>query len=882
MFLYFYCILQVLTIRYGFSLGESAVNKNIKHLIGQIDAQDETNDYESSSVDSNNIDAIKYKRVLLQNNYDSYDPTILKNTVEDKNIDYRTSRDSFPYGIVYNNGKPLGILEPLPREYRNIKNLEGSVQSPQNTYPVRKLRENSHIGKRLEETQHLIENPYPINTNEEYGNDNSPEFKRSDDIAPNLEQENTNKRDTFDSQTSNENKYQQKRECDKSQNFKEQSEILAKKEAMVKRNSEIDDFSSLENPVKESSKKEKVSLKKRGSDCCKKSHKQHQHENKDQDQEKSDEYGITESNDKSKKHIISVDENHIQKLKSTLDKMRNPTSSEDMETVERSLRSLLVEMGLAEKDDNSEIDAPVKRSIYNEEDENLEGKTNTIEITKVGNVNERNKREEKIEINNNNEIKHKRDKNQHSESVIAKHFKKKEADKKNISSKNRKSKNSETSTNTKEDNLRAKREGEKSDASEIMKNMEGELTITGNKSPLASSDNLNAPLNQNTSPSALFGTDNNQLSYQERIERNIQSKIDAIKEEVRKEIETLRNKEKRSIMMPVPNESSRTKRQTAINLLNEETPEIDPGLNIENNLKPLIRRRRHTSINLNQKNINEEEQKSEDKSNMNNRSINKKSVNSKNEDIENNLNAMDNVQTEDSLQKRSPEKIKDPLSQHKRNVEIEIPTSSKSKERNVEAKEKLRNRRGLSPENKRLDGISVKSNAEQKLKRKKREAYENIRDYAPDEYYYRRRKRGEGPYFPYKDDDYEMEIEGDEFDEEGYYDKNRQRKRQTEYDFYNPNVDAGDSEFLNNNPSVNYANSNNRYKRLVPRRRRQYDDQILDDEIGLRREREFKARDENERQQLSDLPETDLFGALPQSYIGELTRYKRVKRQKGS
>ena len=54
-------------------------------------------------------------------------------------------------------------------------------------------------------------------------------------------------------------------------------------------------------------------------------------------------------------------------------------------------------------------------------------------------------------------------------------------------------------------------------------------------------------------------------------------------------------------------------------------------------------------------------------------------------------------------------------------------------------------------------------------------------------------------------------------------------------------------------------NENRNYPFAMERKRRRIDDEIMD-----------------RPQQLSDFSDIDLFGALPKSYDGELSRYKRI------
>lgn len=76
--------------------------------------------------------------------------------------------------------------------------------------------------------------------------------------------------------------------------------------------------------------------------------------------------------------------------------------------------------------------------------------------------------------------------------------------------------------------------------------------------------------------------------YDKKIEHQIQTKIDALKEEVKREINLVKEEQNED-------DTQRKKRQIPNNLIDEETEDIDPALNSDTDLKMQIRKRRATS-----------------------------------------------------------------------------------------------------------------------------------------------------------------------------------------------------------------------------------------------------------------------------------------------
>ncbi|KAK9730116.1 hypothetical protein QE152_g15454 [Popillia japonica] len=126
---------------------------------------------------------------------------------------------------------------------------------------------------------------------------------------------------------------------------------------------------------------------------------------------------------------------------------------------------------------------------------------------------------------------------------------------------------------------RQEKDAEKED-SEIMKGLEtsGDLTVSGNKSPLvAVSNNDESELKKNQEK-----RDKEELEYEKRLERNIQAKINSIKEEVKREISKLKVDESKK-------DQQRKKREITNTLLDGETSILDPHINIDHKLEPHIR-----------------------------------------------------------------------------------------------------------------------------------------------------------------------------------------------------------------------------------------------------------------------------------------------------
>lgn len=175
---------------------------------------------------------------------------------------------------------------------------------------------------------------------------------------------------------------------------------------------------------------------------------------------------------------------------------------------------------------------------------------------------------------------------------------------------------------------------------------------------------------------------------------------------------------------------------------------------------------------------------------------------------------------------------------------------------------------------------------------------------------HQRRKRSNMLYYPYRDEEEEVDEEGDEFDVDGFADREENFLRKREVNGQqDDNMDEKGSiqqqesnritkrnsllhDYVSNMNSDAYENPNeDLYQESHYDRKKRQD---LDDDFSMYNEepnnrrsikREVNLRNTRDRkiyEKLDDnmlgLSDSDLFGSLPQSYEGELSRFKRVKR----
>lgn len=244
----------------------------------------------------------------------------------------------------------------------------------------------------------------------------------------------------------------------------------------------------------------------------------------------------------------------MDQLKAAVNRMQNPVAGDDVEEIEANLKDILGELGIIEDEGSS------KRET-DKEDENLSEGPNKIEMVRAT-------------------------RNPKTDSII------KPSSEDRINVANYQSEG--------EAFVRSKRHETSTENADIMKGLEqsGDLTVSGNKSPLASAGNGPEITDKNkdygsSTPNAVnlepAKDELGDLNYQKLIEQNLQAKIDAIKEEVKREISSLQVK-----TAPESADSQTGKRETiGGTLLQEESGDLNPAEHPEEKLAPHIRRRRN-------------------------------------------------------------------------------------------------------------------------------------------------------------------------------------------------------------------------------------------------------------------------------------------------
>ncbi|KAF5288248.1 hypothetical protein FQA39_LY04016 [Lamprigera yunnana] len=131
--------------------------------------------------------------------------------------------------------------------------------------------------------------------------------------------------------------------------------------------------------------------------------------------------------------------------------------------------------------------------------------------------------------------------------------------------------------NEEETYFRNKRNEISTENTDIMKGLEksGDLTVSGNKSPLASSENDSKITEKRKNDDIKAGPSLAEASadseeYEGQLEKSIQQRIDAIKEEVKREIASLREKAK--VQMKEKDELERQKRMVESKMSNLDPP----------------------------------------------------------------------------------------------------------------------------------------------------------------------------------------------------------------------------------------------------------------------------------------------------------------------
>lgn len=236
------------------------------------------------------------------------------------------------------------------------------------------------------------------------------------------------------------------------------------------------------------------------------------------------------------KREVGITKQNVDRLKDTL------LNYEETPENKAKVQEILGEMGFAELERNN----LQKRENLEEEDEDMESGVNAIHL-----------------IKDNHEVEKRRSKKTSKQKPA------REEENEVHFSDGEEEVDDEQKREKRNDNIT------QSQNSELMKNLEksGELTVSGNKSPLASSGETPKTDKQND-------MEVQSESEEERVAREIQAKIDAIKDQVKRQIAETREKSDR-------------KKRDVHNLLKEETVKIDPQYNTEEDGEPHhVRRKR--------------------------------------------------------------------------------------------------------------------------------------------------------------------------------------------------------------------------------------------------------------------------------------------------
>ncbi|XP_063921779.1 uncharacterized protein DDB_G0283697-like isoform X2 [Zophobas morio] len=491
--------------------------------------------------------------------------------------------------------------------------------------------------------------------------------------------------------------------------------------------------------------------------------------------------------DKKRNYDAFTDDN-VRDLKATIRRLRS-SNPHNNEQIEEELKNILDDMGLIE---DEEVHGE-KREVVDDQMDDENEPASLEEETKF--EKERNKRDETCIRNENADANGK----PLSEHTFL------NSDEKRNEIKNDPFGNPLNKRETVKEAHRMKRQKQEiattmnKENSELVENLKdsGDLMISGNKSPLASSSEITV---RDTEKQQLEkrGYDEDNEDYDNRVEKQIQSKINSLKEEVKREIEALKKNQNDD---DDDDDIQRKKRQATDNLINEETDELNPALNPDSELKPLIRKRRHL-----------------------NASVSKHHTNATNVRKKRETNFFVT-----GRKKRRSDRSPD----------------SRSREDNYKSHQKENDEGGELLGGDDFDDGGVYKR--QIYDKEQEYANLNIDDSKLNKYLRDERKRSGIP-----------SNEPNSYDNYGYhnffYDNNNNARLKRQ--------NFRDNFFKNNVVRQRYAPfSSNQWKSRF--RRRISEDQVLS----------------NRPQQLSDMSELDLFGALPKSYDGELSRYKRVKRK---
>ncbi|KAK4884328.1 hypothetical protein RN001_000599 [Aquatica leii] len=591
-------------------------------------------------------------------------------------------------------------------------------------------------------------------------------------------------------------------------------------------------------------------------------------------------------------------------------------SSDKVDAIEDDLRKILNDVGLIEGDlikDNHNTEKMNKRDITNE-DENLEEGLNKIDIVKAANDPEKSDRMKRTKETTENKL---------AGASLTE----------NEETNNSQSKRETSSSNIRnyqtegEMYLRSKRNEIVTESNDIMKGLEksGELTVSGNKSPLAMYENESKT------------TDNRKNfkrneDYEKQLELNIQQKINAIKEEVKREIASLQEKKTKKL-----ENAQRRKRQTADTLLEKELKTLNPQEHPEGDLVPYIRIKRGF------KNVKPHKRSKRNLGEIENYDNSVDVDNTSDADADDDIVNDHNFKKKSTINKEFP--IKKLVSNaysfgnisHSKLTEKELETQDNIVK--MEDKSKVKYATNLGEEVITSNAGALQTQASfsvtkgvtnyPKMQRQRRQA-------DGPSIFHSRKKRGEAvmpdgniAYLGYRGEDNDVDEEGDEFEDDGFDDRsagmhkrdiNNIQDYQNVLDYEMSNNGYGTNQ-IQRYPSRKFVSNSNsdvyEHEDLLPNNYLSYDpspyirkkrhdfDQIislhgggpmlnhlsavrernmrqLENEGRSRRNRQQPSKiiqdNKNERENAVELSDVGLFGPLPQSYEGELSRFKRVKR----
>ncbi|KAK5648964.1 hypothetical protein RI129_003856 [Pyrocoelia pectoralis] len=622
----------------------------------------------------------------------------------------------------------------------------------------------------------------------------------------------------------------------------------------------------------------------------------------------------------SKKEIT---DEKISELSSALHRIKQSDSADNVEAIEEDLRGLLSDMGLIDSELLKNKREAIKRDVSNDEDENLEQGANNIEVVKATHDPDKNDRKKRDGLTATTNI---------DVSVGS------TADERLRSTEIKEGENEESkreATTAKINNyqsqgevyVRNKRHEMSTENSDLMKGLEksGELTVSGNKSPLASSENdvkiTDKRKDSYVSTSSPTGVTTTGDDYEKQLEKNIQQRIEAIKEEVKREIASLQAKNTANTISE--EEAQRKKRETSNTLVEKESKGLNPVEHPDGQLVPRVRTKR----NLEGRDLHSRTKRGaygdyfidETGEEMDDPEIIENGEEDENEDYFLDTERKDSGFTNDSstAYENSTEKVFSNNTTSTRSSQppsIELNQTVSSPPTTLTSVPEMPHTGSVSDG---LEDVTLKSS------RKRREVIIHTRKkraeaLVPD---------GNAAYLPYRAEDEEVDEEGDEFEDDGFDDRTaslhkREANRNipgTRYalDYLEYDEPYGTSDYQQKYPVRRYiSNLNSNVYDNVPnflhdptayiRRKRNNFDHLVALHGGgpmvrhlaatrernmrqleneSRKKRNFRRTSQStednkqEQQNIADLSDTDLFGALPQSYEGELSRFKRVKRK---